>query len=483
LRVSRQNRKVPSTFPVFLSISDERRLRSTLQSLSDIADKNGGNRAAGYPGEKASVDFVLERTKRLSNKFDTYLQKFPITHYEEHAFSLRLGGPNGTEIPSGGAKFNPSTPPGGITAPLLNTPIDDANGSMCLESHWKGIDAKGKIALIKRGGCAASNKLIHARAKGALGVVMYHHIPETLFITPNLNATDPKTQLVPVAIIAYKSGVELATALDAGKQLNVTLLVNTTVETRESWNVISQTKAGNPDIVLMLGAHIDSVPTGPGINDDGTGTSALLNIMESIAQYDSHNQSIRLAWWGAEEIGLLGSLFYTHNLTSPEADKIRTYINLDMIGSPVPKFEIGRTLASGPAKKLLEDFLGAQGKPVTFDGFEGNSDFDGFLKLGIPTVGLFTGAEAPFDECYHKACDNMNNVNWEALTINTKAAAHTIGALANAGALELPGRMHTSTNWRRRSNMASNFKRWKTLAARATSHHHTCSHGRGGSAV
>ena len=144
-------------------------LQNTLQLLNQIADQNGGNRAFGQPGYKASVDFVLERAQtRFGNKFDTYLQPFNHTYWE--LINISVTGPDGENVTVVSPVFNPDTPlPDGITASLLNTPVNDTTGSMCLAEQWDGIDATGKLVLVKRGVCAVADRLRFAKAKGALG--------------------------------------------------------------------------------------------------------------------------------------------------------------------------------------------------------------------------------------------------------------------------------------------------------------------------
>ena len=154
--------------------------------------------------------------------------------------------------------------------------------------------------------------------------------------------------------------------LNAGEDLKVTLLVDTIAEMRESWNVITESKQGDPNKVIMLGAHLDSVQAGPGINDDGSGTAALLEIIEGVEKYDGFPHRIRFGWWGAEESGLVGSLYYTRHLSTEDADKIKYYFNYDMIGSPEPIFSISETENAGIGSKLLEDYLTVNGKQVTY---------------------------------------------------------------------------------------------------------------------
>ncbi|KAK0647987.1 peptidase family M28 [Cercophora newfieldiana] len=448
-------------------------LQSTLWNLNRIANENGGNRAYGTPGYLASVDFVLERAQiRFGRKFDTYLQEF--NHTYDELLKISVTGPDGEGLPVVVSPiYNPPTPTEGITAPLLNTPVDKAYGSMCWEDQWDGVNATGKLVLIRRGGCDVHTKLTHAKKNRALGVILYNNVGPKIS-KPTLFA-EKIDDALPVGIIPRNIGMEWASRLDAGEDMQVTLVVDTILETRPSWNVISQTTQGDPDKVIMIGAHLDSVPEGPGINDDGTGTTALLEIMEAVEHYEGYPHSIRFAWWGSEEGGLVGSTFYTSELTPEEADKIKYYFNYDMIGSPNPMFGVMSDNNSGIGAQLLEDYLTDAGKEVTYRQFDNRSDYAGFVALGIPSTGLFTG-EGEHDPCYHQACDTIDNVDLDALTLNTKAAAHALGTLASS--LEgVPKRANVTPNLRRRRKTATNFQLWKTLAEEA-GRGHSCAHGK-----
>ncbi|KAL2135130.1 hypothetical protein VTI74DRAFT_9723 [Chaetomium olivicolor] len=448
-------------------------LQNVLWNLNHIARNNGGNRAFGEPGYKASLDFILERAqKRFHPEFDTYVQ--PFNHTYDKTLEIKVTGPEGENVFVISPQYNPPTPlPGGIKANLIDTPVDNDRGSMCHAEQWEGIDATGKLALIKRGACAVADKLKLARTHGALGVILYDQNPGTKIVVPTLEAENIG-KLVPVGIIPLEVGTSWKTRLAAGEDLVVTLLVDAISETRETWNIISETKQGDPSKVIMLGAHLDSVQLGAGINDDGSGTAALLEIMTGIRYFTGFPHKVRFAWWGAEESGLVGSLYYTSHLSAAEADKIKYYFNYDMIGSPYPVFEIASDKNSGVGPQLLEEYLVSKGKEVTHGAFGTGSDFVGFVELGIPTASLHTGAGDPWDPCYHQACDDLNNIDWDALTVNSKAAARAVARLANS--LEgVPPRATTTPNRRSRRGVAQNFRRWAALAAEA-SHGHTCSH-------
>ncbi|POR31126.1 Peptide hydrolase [Tolypocladium paradoxum] len=453
-------------------------LRNVLWHLNKIGRDNGGNRAFGLPGFNASMDFILERAvKRFGKHMDTFVQ--PFTHLFQTTNKIWLTGPDGKKVDVASLMYNTATPlPKGVTAPLIDTPIDDTRGSACFEDQWKGIDATGKIALVKRGVCAISDKLKLARQHGALAVVVYNQTPGN--ISGATLSAENIGKIVPVGVIHLEDGQGWSKRLASGEKVQVTLLVDSIAEERPCWNIISETKEGDPNHVVMLGAHLDSVQPGPGVNDDGSGTAALLEIMGSLKKYKGFKNKVRFAWWGAEESGLIGSLYYTKQLSEAEADKIRFYFNYDMIGSPKPDFVV---YANNDAHKvggvILFDYLQSHGVEPFYGKFGSSSDYVGFLQLGIPSSGLFTGAGEPFDICYHQACDDINNIDWKAIEVNAKAA----GFAAAKFALSLDGvppRNKTTANPRNRREMSRSFDEWSSTA-KVVEKQHTC--GESGSNV
>ncbi|KAJ6256789.1 Serine/threonine-protein phosphatase [Drechslerella dactyloides] len=450
-------------------------LRNNLWHLLRIAKENGGNRAFGLPGYKASLDFVYERAvKRFGAHMDTYIQ--PFNHTFEQTRKIEVKGPDGKPVHAITLLYNPATPAGGVTAQLVDTPVDDTKGSLCLPEQWKGVDVKGKLALIKRGVCGIAEKLKLARQAGALGVILYNHEPGTAYGSATLGAANIG-QLVPCGMIPLEVGNAWSARIKAGEKLTASLLVDSIFETRLTWNLISETKEGDPNNVVMLGAHLDGVQAGPGINDDGSGSSALLEIMGSIKKYKGFPNKIRFAWWGAEESGLVGSLYYTKNLSEEEADKIRFYFNYDMIGSIAPFFRVyqGKNPGDVHGAKVLHSYLSAKGKPAEFAPFGTSSDYVGFLNIGVPSSGLFTGAGAPMDPCYHQHCDTLENIDWSAITHNAKAAGRAAAhfALSLEG---VPGRTKTTPNLRGRANLLSQFEKWAKVESEAEDSHSSFSH-------
>ena len=229
-------------------------------------------------------------------------------------------------------------------------------------------------------------------------------------------------------------------------------------ESRPQVNVIAEKKSTRPlgkNNVVMAGAHLDSVPAGPGINDNGSGSAALIEVAEQLARFSTPN-TIRLAWWGAEEAGLIGSTQYVNGLSQEERDEIALYLNFDMIGSPNYVFMVYDGDESGfpappgvpiPAGSIqiedtFESFYTWAGEPYDDAQFSGRSDYQAFILNDIPAGGLFTGAEGvktaqqaaiwggtagqQYDPCYHLACDTYANNSDTVLDQNSDAIAHTM---------------------------------------------------------
>lgn len=449
-------------------------LSEHLFQLDKIGQAHNNTRAYGTPGYAASSDYVLAQIP--ADAFNVSRQFFTHTYHETRAISVT--GPGGEDVEVYSLMYNHATPvPEGITAPLVALPVDDDRGSGCFEDQWSGVAVADRLVLVKRGVCGIPDKIRLAKDHGAAGVILVHNTP----LTPNVGTLSASNigKLVPLGLIPLSAGEAWFARLAAGEQLTVTLLVDAFFEERESWNILADTIEGDEDNVIVLGAHLDSVPVGPGLNDDGSGVVAQIEIARQLVHFHSYPNKIRLAFWGAEEQGLVGSLFYTSHLSAAEADAIRFYFNYDMIGSPVPVYGIyvGENPADKVGAQLLLDYLTAKGKPAYFGGFGTGSDYVGFLNLGIPSSGVQTGGGDPADLCYHLACDTFENVNLDPLTNNTKAAAVAAATLA-LSVEGLPRRMLSSMNPSRREAVRDQFAMWRVSALEAELGH-KCAHGHG----
>ncbi|KQZ86018.1 aminopeptidase [Microbacterium sp. Root166] len=424
-----------------------------LQALQEIADANNGNRAADTSGYEASVDYVVDTMTAAGwqvsiDEFD-YLVPVPTVHqltpqdvmHEAGFFSAGSaeGSVTGAVVPIDLALANPAASTSGCEA------ADFANAN---------LTGPADIVLVQRGVCEFGVKARNAQNAGAEAVVIMNqgNTPERSGIITNVTliGANPTALDIPVVNTSFAAGSALAVP-------GSTATVSMFIENHPQKNVIAELPGVNSDNVVMAGAHLDSVPAGPGINDNGSGSAALLELAETMQKVKPQN-TVRLAWWAAEEVGLVGSQAYVDGLSQGEKDRIGLYLNFDMVASPnfiymvydgdESTFEAPVVVPEGSIQieDLFERYFTSVGQPYDDAEFSGRSDYEAFILAGIPAGGLFTGAEDEkseeqaaiwggtagewLDPCYHQACDDIGNVSMEALEINADAIALSVLAYA-----------------------------------------------------
>jgi Zn-dependent M28 family amino/carboxypeptidase len=359
----------------------------------------------------------------------------------------------------------PHSVPGEVTAPV--TPVDislgvgNTSSSGCTPEDFIGFPA-GNIALLQRGSCTFEIKAENAAAAGAIAVLFFNQgdtaDPSRTGI-PAVTLGNFYTGNIPALSTTYAIGAELSQT----PGLTMHLEANVSRVGSVTYNVVADSPWGDPDNVVMAGAHLDSVPEGPGINDNGSGSAAILEVAEQLAHVKAPMPNkVRFAWWGAEEGGLVGSTVYVNDLVAnapDELDAIAAYLNFDMVASPNyglfiydgdgSGFGIVGPPGSAQVEALFEDFFADRGVPSEPTAFSGRSDYQAFINNGVAAGGLFTGAEVPktaeqvakwggtetaFDPCYHSVCDTIENVNVEALEINSDAIATAVFTYAQSTA-------------------------------------------------
>ncbi|KAH6988117.1 hypothetical protein BKA56DRAFT_630062 [Ilyonectria sp. MPI-CAGE-AT-0026] len=431
----------PKTYVTSDKLQKEIKLKNLLagsQKLQDFADANGGNRVFGSGGHNATVDY-LYKTLKSTGYYNVVKQ--PFTELYSAGTSTILI--DGAEIESGIMTY---TPAGSFTGPLIAVP------DLGCEASVYPAEVKGNIALVSRGSCTFAQKSLSAKTAGAAGVIVYNNVPGSLAGTLG-NAFGA---YAPIVGISQEDGTAILAALEAG-DVTVGFEVDSVVEQRVNYNVIAETKGGDHKNVLVLGGHSDSVAAGPGINDDGSGTIGVLTVALALAKYKIKN-AVRFAFWGAEEFGKLGSYYYIKQINGSDTElaKIRAYLNFDMIASPNyiygiydgdgSAFNLTGPAGSDVIEADFEKFYKKKGVPFVPSEFSGRSDYAAFIENGIPSGGLFTGAEVlkteaeaklfggeagvAYDINYHKAGDDINNLAHDAYLLNTKSIANSVAKYA-----------------------------------------------------
>jgi hypothetical protein len=444
------------------------------RALQAIAEEGGGaNRLAGAPGYASSADYVAARAAAAGfsvseQEFEydlTFIADFeaPVleivggTRFVGGIAGASLGGDFGSMFKSTPYELDTVAPVWAIDLVLPPGALPNASNSGCEAGDYAGVPA-GAIIIVQRGTCTFAQKFALADASPAGAMVFINE--------GQPGRTDPLWfNFDGIDIPTFAATVETATALANGVLSGDTgLMAHFKVDWRpgayRTHNVIAETQEGDPNNVIVVGAHLDSVGVGAGINDNGSGSSTILEIAEQMTKVKPRNK-VRFIWFSAEESGLFGSTAYVAGLSESERSQIAAMLNFDMVGSPnFARFVYDGDLSHSPpppsgapeGSAAIEDlflrYFASQGLVTEPTAFDGRSDYGPFIEVGIPAGGLFTGAEGiktpaqvdlyggtageQYDRCYHLSCDDIDNLNLVGLDQMSDAAAHATISLAQS---------------------------------------------------
>jgi Zn-dependent M28 family amino/carboxypeptidase len=380
-----------------------------LRALQRAADENGGNRSAGSPGDRVSADYVSARLREAGWQVTRQPVRFP--YFRLRSAAVRVAD---RSLPRGrGFRVIAYSAPGAATGRLRSV------GDGC-RAGFRAL-RPGEIPLAERGRCLFRVKARNAERAGARALVV---------VDPDSRRGVPETTLggagieIPVVIVG---------AAAAAPGARAAVRVDAVSERRTTENVIAETPGGSPERVVMAGGHLDSVAAGPGLNDNGSGVAALLELAEAVGPQPA-GARVRLAFWGAEELGLIGSRRYVRSLDAAERKLIAAYLNFDMLGSP----NAVSSIYTGGDPGLERALRRAAGIPLEDENIGANSDHAPFEAAGIPIGGLYTGAAEegpggrPRDPCYHRPCDTLRNVDRAVLLRMARAASEAVESVSRS---------------------------------------------------
>jgi Zn-dependent M28 family amino/carboxypeptidase len=432
------------------------------KALQNIADMNQGTRYTRTPGYTASAAYVKATLEKAGYNARYEMFNMPIWRETAPPVLQQVSPTSKTYVAGSAADDNsPSvdfiafehSPTKSLSnvkvVPTNDVVIPSPGGSTsgCEMSDFPAA-VEGAVVLIQRGTCAFTQKLQNAVAAKAVGVILFNE-GDTAGRRNALFRSAPPGYTLPAVLSSFAVGEELYNAYKANQNPTVNLATNgVDVETLYP-NVVAETNGGDPNHVVLAGAHLDSVPAGPGVNDDGSGTAFQLELAEQLAKAGTPPRNkIRFLWFGGEEDGLVGSQYYAAHLSAADVAKADMMLDTDMIASPnfarlvydgdgsTFGSEVSGPAGSGTVEKVLVDYWTKHGmvsEPIPFDG---RSDYVGFINRGIPAGGVFAGAEAPktaaqvakyggvqgeqLDPCYHEPCDTYATVTGQppASTMN-----------------------------------------------------------------
>ncbi|MEV0406838.1 M20/M25/M40 family metallo-hydrolase [Actinoallomurus sp. NPDC050550] len=420
-----------------------------LRVFERIADENGGQRATATPGFEASARYV---TKQLTDA--GYTVKSQTVPYRQFMFDAESGqetAPNARTIRTLMMDGSPVTPEGGFTAPLVFAPVKADGTSGCTAADYDGLPVQGAIVVTPRSSCGYTNQQKVIAGLGGRAMLLYLPVPDPKNIY-RLHVFTPSDFTIPSATISPEQAGQLSA--DAAQQpVTFHLELRGHFADKTTVNLFAETRGGSADHIVMAGAHLDSVPEGPGINDNVSSVAALMETAKQLAPFQNRvRNKVRFAFWGAEEQVDVGSDYYIEHLSSAEKSAIDLYENFELIASPnFARFLIDGNVPEAPGSatvtKVFEQYFTRTGLPFKTEPVTGvGSDQAPFVTAGIAvggmdmgTIGLKTPEEAKifggqagqqYDHCYHQACDRVANLNLRVLDENVPAIAWTIGRFA-----------------------------------------------------
>ncbi|WP_341393903.1 M28 family peptidase [Arthrobacter sp. G119Y2] len=443
-----------------------------LEGLQDAADANGGNRASGTPGYEASGQYIEDQLRRAGYK--PVRQDFSYDQFVVASESLEQTAPTPT-VYTAGTDFTTMTYSGSGDVTAAVAPVDlilsgdrTVNTSGCEAEDFAGF-AAGDIALIQRGTCSFEIKALNAAAAGASGVIIFNMgdapgADRSGLLNGTLSDGVGEDEVSTIPVVGATTA--LGEALAGSEGLELRLNIDAGVQTTNSFNILADTARGNADRTVVVGAHLDSVPVGSGINDNGSGSAAVLETAIQLAETTKRHplqNRVRFAFWGGEEDGLQGSNHYVSQLDQVGLDGTLANLNFDMLGSPnlvrfvydgdgsaFPDSTAPRPVGSDEIERIFEEYFAGQELPSAPTEFSGRSDYSAFILNDIPAGGLFSGAEdikteeeaalfggtagEAYDPCYHQKCDDLGNINRRGLDQMSDAVAHAVLTFARTDA-------------------------------------------------
>jgi Zn-dependent M28 family amino/carboxypeptidase len=447
-----------------------------LKAFQKIADENPGaqghgNRNTGTSGYRASVAYVARLMREAG--YEVTIQKYPWQKFEV------LGAPefaiDGKRVPKRDWTVARLSGSGSVAAQVEALPLDSGG---CAADEFRGF-VRGRIALLLPGACDLDLQVTNAEAAGATAIILYNDPADAMAPMGGKGHTDGRAYQAMLAspagipvigVVSHRLGAELVALYRSGHAPRMRISVHTARKSATDYNVIADSPHGDPNHVLVLDAHLDSIH-GAGILDNASGSATILEIALNLAHTPTRNQ-LRYIWFGGEEIALLGSRYYTSTLPRRERRKIAFDIDVDVTATP--NFDVliadpghAHNVKKFPANVVPESQIGNEAFIHYFNSVGiasriarfGNDDTDSnpFSRVGIPNSGILTqqdcckknwevgiwggylgnyegkvpGRNGGCVDQPGRWCDNLSNNDPFVLTFVSKAAAAVTLKLAN----------------------------------------------------
>lgn len=405
------------------ALKDDRAYAFTRDLTTDI-----GPRLAGTQAEARARDWAVARLTQegFSN---ARIETFPLTAWERVHESAAIVGPHAQRLEVHATGGSPSTPAGGLEgevvrfadmAALRAAAPGSLSGKIAFVDDMMPVTKDGSgygTAVVKRRECSAV-----AAERGAIGCLIRSAGTSEREVHVGQGARGQQGVL-PVLILANADANQLGRVLAKGPT-RVRMEVETKVQpAAQSGNVIAEMRGTErPDDYVVLACHLDSWDLGTGALDDGVGCGIVTAAARLVADVAGPpKRSIRIIYFGAEEVGLIGAAAHANAMK----DKAASYVlaaESDSGDGRIYQVDFGFGAATETAKAAIATALQPLGVARGGDNARGQSDISALRPLGVPVMDLEQDASKYFS-IHHTPDDILEKVDVESARQNVAVYA------------------------------------------------------------
>lgn len=396
-----------------------------IDRLQAIADSHDGHREAGSVGHEESVAY-FERTLRAAG-LDVRTEPFEFLYSRADRADLSVGDHDLELVP---ATFGPSTDSS------LHAPTHFLSGEGCSAGEYSAVPHGSILVLKEPTTCSVQTQHRAASESGAAASL----VASDDGVAPYIWLEGAGSRDIPTAGITKPTAEKIRAS-----EAPVTMTLEMATERRSSLNLIAESP-GREEAAIDLGAHLDSVPQGAGINDNAVSAAVLLEEAAKSAAIP-HRKTHRFMFWSGEEFAFAGSRSFLRH--AERVEDIEAYVNLELVAAPNSGFFYARGDGSR-ASRTIEDTIIDGYRRIGIDAERDpneapRSDDSSYQDAGIPTGGFWGGsfevktreqaekwggtAGEPFDSCYHQPCDTADRIDEEKIAITADVVDHTLATI------------------------------------------------------
>jgi carboxypeptidase Q len=393
-----------------------------------------GQRLGGTAAEAHAREWAVAKLRALGFA-NVHVERFAMPVWTRTAESAEILAPYPQKLVLTAFGNSASTPADGVTGEVVG--FDTLTGLMAAPD----AAVRGKIVFVNHampatqdgsgygffGGARRQGPSIASR-KGALAIVV-RSIGTDHHRNPHAGGQQFETgvQPIPAAALAVPDAEQLERILKRGKPVSMHLTLVSAIRPGESGNVIAEIPGRDPSApILLVGGHLDSWDLGTGAIDDGAGVAITTAAAKHIMDAGRPLRTIRVVWFGAEEMGLYGGMFYK-DVHGHEAHYAiaESDFGADRIWKVDSKFGAAREAEA----RALQAALAPLGiVPGAIDKADG-SDVGPMIDDGLPGVGLSQDGTRYFD-IHHTPDDTLDKIDPAQLRQNVAAWTAMLAVLS-----------------------------------------------------